>query len=85
MTPGRGVRPWSWAGPGRLGPTAAEPDTVDGVAYPVRGTPDGPSTAGVTRLSGDAFDDPEGLGPPLGGGGAAHWTVLGFSALPRAL
>ncbi|MFE9706819.1 hypothetical protein [Streptomyces sp. NPDC005930] len=36
------------------------------------GTADGPSTEGVTRLSGDAFDDTEGLGLLMGGGEVAH-------------
>ncbi|MFJ6074368.1 FG-GAP repeat protein [Streptomyces sp. NPDC093065] len=52
--------------------TAPGSDTVDGVAYVLRGTADGPSTAGVTRLSGDTFDDTEGLGLLMGGGEIAH-------------
>ncbi|TDT32233.1 FG-GAP repeat protein [Streptomyces sp. BK208] len=52
--------------------TAPGSDTVDGVAYLLRGTADGPSIEGVTRLSGDAFDDTEGLGLLMGGGEVAH-------------
>ncbi|MFG3157593.1 VCBS repeat-containing protein [Streptomyces sp. NPDC048219] len=52
--------------------TAPGSDTVDGVAYLLRGTADGPSTEGVTRLSGDVFDDTEGLGLLMGGGEVAH-------------
>ncbi len=52
--------------------TAPGSDTVDGVAYVLRGTADGPSASGVTRLSGDAFDDTEGLGLLLGGGQIAR-------------
>ncbi|MGW4547458.1 FG-GAP-like repeat-containing protein [Streptomyces violaceorubidus] len=52
--------------------TAPGSDTVDGVAYLLRGTADGPSTAGLTRLSGDAFDDTEGRGLLMGGGELAH-------------
>ncbi|MEU3659292.1 VCBS repeat-containing protein [Streptomyces sp. NPDC032940] len=52
--------------------TAPGSDTVDGVVYLLPGTPDGPSTAGVTRLTGDAFDDAEGLGLLLGGGEIAR-------------
>lgn len=51
--------------------TAPGSDTVDGVAWLLPGTPDGPSTAGVTRLAGDTFDDTEGLGLLMGGGGTA--------------
>ncbi|MFD5311863.1 FG-GAP-like repeat-containing protein [Streptomyces sp. ESR1.13] len=52
--------------------TAPGSDTVDGVAYLLPGTADGPSASGVTRLSGDAFDDTEGLGLLMGGGTLAH-------------
>ncbi|MFG2315899.1 FG-GAP and VCBS repeat-containing protein [Streptomyces tendae] len=52
--------------------TAPGSDTVDGVAHLLRGTADGPSGTGVTRLSGDAFDDTDGLGLLLGGGEIAH-------------
>lgn len=52
--------------------TAPGSDTVDGVAHLLPGTADGPSTAGITRLSGDVFDDTEGLGLLLGGGEIAH-------------
>ncbi|MFG3250694.1 FG-GAP-like repeat-containing protein [Streptomyces sp. NPDC048187] len=52
--------------------TAPGSDTVDGVAYLLRGTADGPTTEGVIRLSGDAFDDTEGLGLLMGGGEIAH-------------
>ncbi|MGW5086641.1 FG-GAP-like repeat-containing protein [Streptomyces coelicoflavus] len=52
--------------------TAPGSDTVDGVAHLLPGTADGPSVAGVTRLSGDAFDDTEGLGLLMGGGEVAH-------------
>ncbi|MDT0613757.1 VCBS repeat-containing protein [Streptomyces lancefieldiae] len=47
-------------------------DTVDGSAWLLPGTADGPSTGGVTRLYGDTFDDTEGLGLLLGGGGIAR-------------
>ncbi|WP_217171342.1 FG-GAP-like repeat-containing protein [Streptomyces sp. AC512_CC834] len=52
--------------------TAPGSDTVDGVAYLLRGTADGLSDTGVTRLSGDTFDDTEGLGLLMGGGEVAH-------------
>jgi hypothetical protein len=52
--------------------TAPGSDTVDGVVRLLPGTADGPSTAGVTRLSGDVFDDTEGLGLLMGGGELAH-------------
>ncbi|WP_240798807.1 MULTISPECIES: FG-GAP-like repeat-containing protein [unclassified Streptomyces] len=48
--------------------TAPGSDTVDGVAYLLPGTANGPATRGVTRLSGDTFDDTEGLGLLMGGG-----------------
>lgn len=51
--------------------TAPGSDTVDGVAYLLPGTANGPATQGVTRLSGDAFDDTEGLGLLMGGGEVA--------------
>jgi hypothetical protein len=54
--------------------------TVDGVAYLLRDTADGPSTEGVTRLSGDTFDDTEGgLGLLRGGGAVAHQSLSGPS------
>ncbi|WP_399886213.1 FG-GAP and VCBS repeat-containing protein [Streptomyces sp. BBFR51] len=52
--------------------TAPGSDTVDGVAHLLRGTADGLSDTGVTRLSGDTFDDTEGLGLLMGGGEVAH-------------
>ncbi|MET7319228.1 FG-GAP-like repeat-containing protein [Streptomyces sp. NPDC005549] len=52
--------------------TAPGSDTVDGVVHLLPGTAEGPSTAGVTRLSGDVFDDTEGLGLLMGGGELAH-------------
>ncbi|MFJ7768955.1 FG-GAP-like repeat-containing protein [Streptomyces sp. NPDC097107] len=48
--------------------TAPGSDTVDGVAWLLPGTAEGPATEGVTRLSGDTFDDTEGLGLLMGGG-----------------
>ncbi|MFF9493908.1 FG-GAP-like repeat-containing protein [Streptomyces flaveolus] len=61
-------------GDGRADLVVAAPgsDTVDGVAYLLPGTAGGPSAEGVTRLSGDSFDDTEGLGLLMGGGGVAH-------------
>ncbi|MFJ8190984.1 hypothetical protein ACIQ8D_14610 [Streptomyces sp. NPDC096094] len=48
--------------------TAPGSDTVDGVAWLLPGTAEGPATEGVARLSGDTFDDTEGLGLLMGGG-----------------
>ncbi|WP_161166060.1 FG-GAP and VCBS repeat-containing protein [Streptomyces sp. SID5910] len=61
-------------GDGRADLVVAAPgsDTVDGAAYLLPGTADGPSTEGVTRLSADTFDDTEGLGLLMGGGRIAH-------------
>ncbi|MFJ3209078.1 integrin alpha [Streptomyces flaveolus] len=61
-------------GDGRADLVVAAPggDTVDGVAYLLPGTAGGPAAEGVTRLSGDSFDDTEGLGLLMGGGGVAH-------------
>ncbi|MFJ8655260.1 FG-GAP repeat domain-containing protein [Streptomyces rochei] len=52
----------------------AEPggDTADGSVWLLPGTDDGPSAGGVTRLSGDTFDDDERLDLLMGGGGIAH-------------
>ncbi|MFJ8147128.1 hypothetical protein ACIQ6R_18910 [Streptomyces sp. NPDC096048] len=62
--------------------TAPGGDTVDGVAWLLPGTAKGPATEGVTRLSGDALGDTEGLGLLMGGGGialqvlrAASWVI----------
>ncbi|MFB7656405.1 MULTISPECIES: FG-GAP and VCBS repeat-containing protein [unclassified Streptomyces] len=52
--------------------TAPGSDTIDSVAWVLPGTAKGPATEGATRLSGDAFDDTEGLGLLMGGGGIAH-------------
>ncbi|MFD4259592.1 FG-GAP-like repeat-containing protein [Streptomyces sp. NPDC058534] len=51
--------------------TAPGSDTIDSVAWVLPGTAKGPATEGATRLSGDAFDDTEGLGLLMGGGGIA--------------
>ncbi|CAM5469443.1 VCBS repeat-containing protein (Fragment) OS=Streptomyces rochei OX=1928 GN=G3I25_10145 PE=4 SV=1 [Streptomyces rochei] len=52
----------------------AEPggDTADGSVWLLPGTDDGPSAEGVTRLSGDTFEDDESLDLLMGGGGIAR-------------
>ncbi len=52
----------------------AEPggDTADGSVWLLPGTDDGPSAGGVTRLSGDTFEDDESLDLLMGGGGIAR-------------
>ncbi|MGQ4371051.1 VCBS repeat-containing protein [Streptomyces violaceoruber] len=52
--------------------TAPGSDTVEGVAYLLRGTAEGPSTTGVTRLTEGTFDDTKGLDLLMGGGEIAH-------------
>ncbi|MEU6101075.1 hypothetical protein [Streptomyces flaveolus] len=60
---------------------ASGSDTVGSVAYLLRGTAGGPSTAGVTRLSGDTFDDTEGPVLLMGGGAVAHLALSALSAV----
>ncbi|MFH8976072.1 FG-GAP-like repeat-containing protein [Streptomyces sp. NPDC017890] len=52
--------------------TAPGSDSVDSLAWLLPGTAKGPATEGVTRLSGDTFDDTEGLGLLMGGGEIAR-------------
>lgn len=52
--------------------TAPGSDTAEGVAYLLRGTAEGPSTTGVTLLTGGTFDDTRGLDLLMGGGEIAH-------------
>ncbi|MFF4472820.1 FG-GAP-like repeat-containing protein [Streptomyces sp. NPDC001599] len=52
--------------------TAPGSDTVEGVAYLLRGAAEGPSTTGVTRLTEGTFDDTEGLDLLMGGGEIAN-------------
>ncbi|MEU3731206.1 FG-GAP-like repeat-containing protein [Streptomyces sp. NPDC033538] len=61
-------------GDGRADLVVAAPgsDTVDGVAWLLPGTAEGPGTEGVTRLYADTFDDTEELGLSMGGAGIAH-------------
>ncbi|MZE73788.1 VCBS repeat-containing protein [Streptomyces sp. SID5789] len=52
--------------------TAPGSDTIDGAAWVLPGTAEGPATEGVVRLSADTFDDTEGLGLLMGGAGIAR-------------